>query len=436
MKKILISSAVVVLGFIVSTTSVFADTISATFEPATYSVGNINAQDGWMKTGPYDVSVATNTYGFTSFGSQSLRISDSVTGGGFGDQTFSKALMNEAGETDALNGGMSGGVRQNHFEAQFDLASTMATVQPGMHVSVSPDRGDGARMSYLRFEDSTNGINVFFDDVQGTTNPANFVETQIATDLSRVAPHTIKLVIDFVDGASNDVVKVYIDNVLVHTGTTWENYYRFDPESNPSLISNSRTVDSLIFRESGAATLANLGNGYLIDNLSLSSSTDVDQGALCKNGGWTSFVNPTFKNQGACVSFYASSKKAKAFGDIKMANPSQKMTFTAIDSGVNSSADTGMVEYYNYEYPGPLHYSAPVLCSNINTSTKVARLMFQIPVGWPGLTGIYVISQVTDGVTDMYAQNATWDLATAKNICENGGGFTSYQITSGDVVVK
>ena len=36
---------------------------------------------------------------------------------------------------------------------------------------------------------------------------------------------------DFVDGPSNDVVRVYIDGVLVHTGTSWENYYRYDPEA-------------------------------------------------------------------------------------------------------------------------------------------------------------------------------------------------------------
>jgi len=245
-----------------------------------FSTGSVNGQDGWSATGPYDQAIVDNTYGYSSFGCKSLRISDAVTTGSFGDQIFSPSNLNEAGETDALNGGMSGGIRQNRFEAQFDLASTMSTPQPGMHISVSPDRGDGARMSYLRFEDSFAGINVFFVDVQGTTNPANFVETQIATDLSRTIPHTIKFVMDFVDGPSNDVVKIYIDNSLVHTGTSWENYYRFDPESNPSLTSNSRTVDSLLFRESGTANPTNEGNGFLIDNLSLSSGP-TPPGPVC-----------------------------------------------------------------------------------------------------------------------------------------------------------
>jgi hypothetical protein len=245
-----------------------------------FALGSVNGQNGWSSTGSFDQAIVNNTYGYASFGCKSLRISDAVTSGSFGDQTFSASLTNEAGETDALNGGMSGGTRQNHFEAQFDLASTMSTEQTGMHMSVSPDRGDGARMSYLRFDDSASGIEVYFDDVQGTvpngtngcntTVCANFIEAKIAT-ITR-APHTIKFVMDFVDGASNDVVKIYIDGVLVKTGTSWEDYYRFDPESNPTLVSNSRTVDSLLFRESGTAHSANAGKGFLIDNFSSASS--------------------------------------------------------------------------------------------------------------------------------------------------------------------
>ena len=127
--------------------------------------------------------------------------------------------MNAVGEADSTTGTFSPGTLQKHFEMQFDLASTLPTLQAGMHVSVSPDRGDGSRMSYLRFEDRIDGIHVFFDDVQGTSNPANFVETDIAT-LSR-SPHTIKLTMDTLDGASNDVVKVYVDGVLKITGTSW-----------------------------------------------------------------------------------------------------------------------------------------------------------------------------------------------------------------------
>jgi len=262
-----------------------------------FTPGSVNGQFGWGVTGPFDQAVVANNV-FPTFGCQSLRISDSITSGSFGDQIFSPSLTNEAGETDALNNGVSGGVRQNHFEAQFDLGSILPnTLQPGMHLSVSPDRGDGARMSYLRFEDHSasdvytadtaipghpagshydEGINVFFDDVTDVghvTNGDSFNETEIAT-LDRTQPHTIKFDMTFVDGPDNDIVKIYIDGNLAETGTSWEDYYRFDTESNPGLAQdNSRTVDSLLFRESGDADVANAGNGFLIDNMVLTSST-------------------------------------------------------------------------------------------------------------------------------------------------------------------
>lgn len=304
MKKTIFTSLALAAAMGLAPLAALADSVSVNFEAPTYTVGNINGQDGWIKTGPYDVAVVANTYGFASFGGQSLRLSDAITSGSFGDQTFAKPLIDAAGEFDSTNGAFSPGILQRHFEMQFDIASTMLAVQPGMHVSVSPDRGDGSRMSYLRFEDNAAGIDVFFVDVQGTTNPATFVETQIVAGLTRSRPHTIKLTMDFLDGPSNDVVKVYIDGVRKITGTSWENYYRFDSESASE--QTPRIVKTVEFRESGTADVLNFGHGYLIDNLSLLSNsvvgppTNKDQ---CKNGGWKTFNNPTFRNQGQCVSF-------------------------------------------------------------------------------------------------------------------------------------
>lgn len=316
MKKIILGIFVFVFSFALLVSTVLADSLSINFESPTYTVGDINGQDGWIKTGPYDAAVVTNTYGYTTFGGQSLRISNAVTSGSFGDQTFAKPLTDSVGEVDATAGTFSEGTRQSRFEMQFDIASTIPSAQQvGLAMSVSPDRGDGSRMSYLRFEDGATGLDVFFDDVQGTSNPANFVETQVGTGLDRTTPHTVKLVMDVVDGPSNDVVKVYIDGTLVHTGTSWENYYRYDIEA--SAEQSPRIVKTVIFRTAGTAVTANSGNGFLYDNLALKSGasgpelvgppTSKDQ---CKKDGWKTFDNPTFKNQGACVSYLQSNEKA------------------------------------------------------------------------------------------------------------------------------
>jgi hypothetical protein len=244
-----------------------------TFEPTQgYVLGDINGQQGWMKTGAYDVAVASvSSFPAASgyhFGSQALRLSNSVTSGSFGDQTFSPGLSTPAGEGSAAA----------HFSARFKIGTALATYQAGLVTSVSPDNGSGGRMSYLRFEDQTDGIHVFFDDVTdngpiGTV--ATFNETDIAT-LSRATAHSVRFEINFKNGPGNDVVKIFIDGKKAITGTTWENYYRYDPEASGS--GNQVPMTSkLLFREGGTATAANAGNGFLVDGVTLKSSAGHGQ---------------------------------------------------------------------------------------------------------------------------------------------------------------
>jgi hypothetical protein len=242
-----------------------------------YTAGDINGQNGWSKTGPYDAAVA-NVSSFPAasgygFGTKALRISDATTSGSFGDQTFSPGLANEAGETSATSLGSPIGTRQKHFEISFQIGTTKSTEQPGLHVTMSPDRGDGDRMSYLRFDDLSDGVHVYFDDVRDPGPlgaPADFNERSIAT-LSRSTSHTVRMTIDFNDGPNNDVVQVFIDGALVATGGTWEDYYRFDPEQagNGNVVP---TVDKVLFREAGDPDAGNAGQGFLIDNINLTSS--------------------------------------------------------------------------------------------------------------------------------------------------------------------
>jgi hypothetical protein len=158
------------------------------------------------------------------------------------------------------------------FNSSFRIGTTQDALQPGLHVSVSPDSGDGGRMTYVRFEDQADGIHVFFDDV---TNPgpigteSTFNETDIAT-LTRTNAHTIAFSVRFFAGPHNDWVKVSVDGVTKKIGTTWEDYYRYDPEQPEHVIP---LASKMLFRVSGTANPANSGNGFLVDGLSLSSSS-------------------------------------------------------------------------------------------------------------------------------------------------------------------
>lgn len=263
--------SIVLAAFAIFASVSIASAQQIDFESPTFTTGNINGQNGWVKLGSYDAEVASSSV--LGFGSQSLRISNGVASGSFGDQTFSSSITNEAGEASAENGGMSGGTRQNVFQTEFSIASAVpGSQQTGLVISVSPDRGDGARMSYLRFEDQADGIRVYFDDYVdafpfGTTVMANsptgcgatddFQETLIST-LDRTVPHKIKLVMHFFDGPRNDVVQVFVDGVLRITGTSWEDYFRYCEGHE------SRTVDSLIFRAGGTSAPTTLGNGFFL----------------------------------------------------------------------------------------------------------------------------------------------------------------------------
>ena len=97
-----------------------ADTVGPiNFEPP-YTVGNIDGQQGWMKSGPYDVEVENNSthanIGTYGFGTQALRVSNAVTSGSFGDQTFSPGLSQAAGES-ALR----------HFDSTFLVGTALST---------------------------------------------------------------------------------------------------------------------------------------------------------------------------------------------------------------------------------------------------------------------------------------------------------------------
>lgn len=302
LKKVLVGSAAGALLFASTIFPALADSIPAiNFESPTYTTGNINGQNGWSKTGAYDVEVESiasypNASGF-GFGGQSLRVSNAVTSGAFGDQTFSPGLSSPASESGP-----------NHFEASFDIGSTQGVQQPGLFMSVSPDDGNGSRMSYVGFDDRADGIHVIFYDV---TNPgpyptvATFNFNDVAT-IDRTSAHSIKFSIDLVPGPANDVVKLYVDGVLKITGTTWEDYYRYDPEQtgNGNVVPS---ISKLLYRVGGTPAPTTVGNGYLVENVSLTSGpvlvgppSNKDE---CKKDGWKTFNNPSFKNQGQCVSY-------------------------------------------------------------------------------------------------------------------------------------
>ncbi len=174
--------------------------------------------------------------------------------------------------------------------------------------------------------------------------------------------------------------------------------------------------------------------------------TNKDQ---CKNNGWMTFNNPPFASKKACEKYVKDHKRdGKAKGELKLGWPSQKIKFEVRedqdddDDHDNHNEGLGKVEYWNYEYPGKLHYKTQALCVNVNKETKEARFMFQIPSGYPGLSGLFVVAYTKDVLSkhssDLYGHAATADLATATAWCESGVGFSPamYPVLNGKVEIK
>lgn len=273
-----------------------------TFE--NFNIGEIDGQHDWKSLGgigapppanPLDThcavydhvmadNSATMAYRYLLFGRKSLRISNAVTSGCYTDQTFSNRAANFAGQSNAwstsADGSVSyaraGGVLQNHFEASWTFASTVPHAQqPGLQVVASPARGDDSRMSWVQMNDMPDGLSVVFAERSNPASPGDFELTTVAQRLDRRVPHLILLTMDFYDGPSNDVVRVYVDGELKHTGTSWENYYFYDPNGKSNFGGAPPIVNRIMFRTGsdvhrgipGDPAPATLGHGFVIDNV-------------------------------------------------------------------------------------------------------------------------------------------------------------------------
>ena len=246
MRRLIIATLVGAAVCAVAGTAV-ANRSTTTFD--TFALGSVDGQsvDGqsnWKATGPYDQAIIERTEG-----GRALRISNAITSGSFDDMPHS-APVEPAGEN----------LENNVLTNEFKFKSATVERQPGLAMSISPTDGGGARMSYVRLEDSYDGVRVFFTD-------ATFTDRWIAT-LDRQDSHTIKFVTTFVKGYDNDIVRVSIDGDQKVCGTSWENYYRFNEQHDP--LPSDRLMWRLNLAPPDAPSV--LGKGFVFDDVSSDSS--------------------------------------------------------------------------------------------------------------------------------------------------------------------
>lgn len=229
-----------------------------------FSNGTVNGQGGWGVSNPSFNQSVVDLGG----GNKALKLANTVTSGSFGDQTFAPrpggvpadTVSNPTnGSPNVFAGESSTGATNNRFVASFDFRSVLSTVDPGARITVSPDNGSGARQGFLGLTSTAAGITVETFDV---TAGGDFVGPTVLATYGFGSWHNIRYEIDFVDGNHNDVARIYLDNVLATTISSWESYYDV---VQPAIHPIGVPVQTLLFRLSGAS--ASTAEGFFIDNV-------------------------------------------------------------------------------------------------------------------------------------------------------------------------
>ncbi len=262
MRYLMMWVALVAVGTLFSCVPCFASFTD--FESFTTGV-SVNGQGGWSSTGSWDEEVVDVG------GNNVWRVSNASTGGSFGDMPFAPRPGGIPTDTvnDPVNsspgsfaGESSTGATFDRFFAEFDFRSATGAAQTGLSITVSGDNGMGGRHGFFDLEDNGTGIDIITFDV--TTGGSFVGPTTIASSLSYTDWIKIGIEVLFYDGADNDVVNYYLNDTLIHTGTSWEQFYT---NHQAALHPNGVPIQTLIYRISGTAVPAVSGGGFHIDNV-------------------------------------------------------------------------------------------------------------------------------------------------------------------------
>jgi hypothetical protein len=197
------------------------------------------------------------------------RLSQGVELGTLGGAPQSPHMDFVAGETGAQNDAGRGSVSTNVFHGSFDFRSVTGAPQENLAISVTGASFD-QRHAFVRIlDDGANGFDLtFFDTVGDDFNGETF-----DLDLSYDDWHTIDIEATFNDGLAsgafgdddavgNDLVRIFVNDTLIHTGTSWESFYA-------AVQDHPESIDSLQF--SGTHIESQLGGGLYFDNVSITN---------------------------------------------------------------------------------------------------------------------------------------------------------------------
>lgn len=190
------------------------------------------------------------------------RMSSAFDPGALGNNPHSANSGDVSGETGAANDAGCGPPTTADFYAEFEFRSATGAAQPDHRTLISANSGDQRHGFVDILDNGVDGFDLgFFEAADGCIFPF----TQIASSLAYDAWHKIGIEIFFVDGLAagtagssgavgNDVVNIYLDGALIHSGT-----------SSESCV-GAQSVDRLLF-ETRNEDAGFAGAGLYFDNV-------------------------------------------------------------------------------------------------------------------------------------------------------------------------
>lgn len=222
---------------------------------------SLNSQDGWYVDPAANFNEKVMNVGSDAHGGVGVWfINNTVTSGGFGNQPQSPVFTKASGESTVRDtGGGDSMVTTFYFK-------TLASVADGSSFTLSFSPTSADRHNYLRFVndlDVDGGMRIYAIDGVNLDQIHD-----VATNISRGVWHKVKIINNNLDGPSNDVVDVYLDDILVNSHTTWEDWRRAIPAT-------TLAVTRILFRMSIQATADDASftspAGFYIDDFSQAS---------------------------------------------------------------------------------------------------------------------------------------------------------------------
>ena len=316
MNKISMLSAAAAVAMSGVASAGYWDTFSTTWLPTGAQTGTlagtVDGQNGWTTRDAFTSATTVGKWdqqvmnvNDANGNRKVFRMSNAITSSTYSSHVFSATANQVAGETNAAlwnNRGTNGSsplspaqygayAATNTFYSKLAFRSATGAAQSGLALTLSASaKQSTVRMSWLQLQDTGTGFNLNVYDLLGNgTFPSS--ATTIASGLSYTDLHTIEMGITFVDGVStvggqvygNDVLKIWLNGALIHTGSTWESYY-YNYERITAGTPRLQAVDSMLFRVAGTAAPGTSGNGFYFEDFAIGNTIVPAPGAAALIG--------------------------------------------------------------------------------------------------------------------------------------------------------